>query len=77
MSDVLKFNPCYVCKEEAQVENLQSSYLVDCPRCGAYEIEAVATTIELVDRDPILTYLELARRTGQVRPMIFRELLKR
>ena len=66
---------CYLCTEQVETLNLGSSFIVDCPRCGAYEIEAIAATIEVKDARWIIAYLEKERAAGSVRPFIFRELL--
>jgi len=75
MPGVTTSDVCYLCTEEAEIQKLGTSFLVDCSRCGAYEIEAVATTIELKDPQPLLAYLKKERGTGSIRTLIFRELI--
>lgn len=72
----LTSDTCYLCAAEAKIQSLDASFLVDCPRCGSYEIDAVATTIELKDIKSILAYLVKERKTGSIRPFIFRELIR-
>ena len=67
---------CYLCKEEAQVQAIGLTFLVDCARCGAYEIEAVATTLPLKNYKELTVHLEEQRKAGKVRPLIFRELVQ-
>ena len=71
----LTSEPCYLCAEKAAIRNVGSSLLVDCHHCGAYEIEAVVTTMELTNTPALLAYLNKERQTGSVRPLIFRQLL--
>ncbi len=77
MSEAITSDACYLCTEEARIQNLGSSFLVDCSRCGAYEIEALLTTVELKNPGALWDYLKKERGTGSLRPLIFRELLSR
>lgn len=67
---------CYVCAVTAEIQNLGTSFLVNCPHCGAYEIEAIATTVDLPRWPALQTYLEGERRSGKACPLISRQLLK-
>jgi hypothetical protein len=77
MPEKTMFDVCYLCTETAQIQNLGASFLVHCSRCGPYEIEAVAATIELTEHHDLYTYLEKERRAGKDLPFVSRELLKR
>lgn len=73
----MQIEVCCLCKQKAQIQELGKTFLVDCPHCGAYEIEALLVTLDLNDPDKLMVYLDDERKGGKVRPLIFRELLQK